>query len=276
MLHPIKVVRSTIVAIALFVVPLVAQEPLAFDVVSVKRTPPGATGGGFQNSAGQFVTVNYSIRSLLVLAYGGAGYQIGDLPKWTEAERYDINAKMPPGTFTPQQRSLMIRSMLAERFQLKTHRETRDLPIYAMVLARNDRKPGPALHSGTLDCADVRAKRAGRGPTSPAEMEQCNFLYGALPNGARRVRAQSVPLRDLASGLGQYVDHPIFDRTDLPGNFDVDLTFVPMAGGPPAGEPGDAPFIFNALQEQLGLKLELTKAPVNMLIIDNIDHPTEN
>src|SRR5437870_5930994 len=103
---------------------------------------------------------------------------------------------MPPGTFTPQQRAAMIRALLADRFKLKTHMETRELPAYTLVHARSDKKLGLALRPTTLDCAAVRAKRNGRGPTTPEEMMECNFLSSGLPGGARRLRAQAVSSAD--------------------------------------------------------------------------------
>ena len=84
------------------------------------------------------------------------------------------------------------------------------------------------------------------------------------------------PLRDLVAAIGTYVDRPIFDRTDLTGEFDVDLTFLPQVGSPALGIQSDVPFIFTAVQEQLGLKLEPAKTPVEVLVIDTIEHPIEN
>ena len=213
-------------------VSLRGQAPLAFDVVSVKRTPPGTRGGGFQTPPGQFITRNYAVRALIVLAYGIAGFQIGELPAWTNDERYDIVAKMPVGTFTPQQRALMIRALLTDRFKLKTHEEVREIPIYALIWAKSDKKLGPSLRPTTLNCVAVLAERSGRGPTTPEEMMQCNFLTGALPGGAQRLRAQGISLTELAAAMGRFVDHPIFDRTSVAGGFDVDLTFMPQVGGP--------------------------------------------
>jgi uncharacterized protein (TIGR03435 family) len=183
---------------------------------------------------------------------------------------------MPQGTFTPQQGVLMIQSLLADRFELKTHREMREIPVYSMVYAKSDKKPGPSLHAATLDCAEVRASRNGRGPTSPEEMMQCNFLTSNLPGGVKRVQAQAVSLANLTAVLGTFVDRPIFDRTGSNGNYDLDLTFIAQVGGPPPGDAGDAPFIFNAIQEQLALKLEPTRSSVEMLVVDRISRPTEN
>jgi uncharacterized protein (TIGR03435 family) len=174
---------------------------------------------------------------------------------WTNDERYDIVAKMPPGTYTPQQRSLMIRALLTDRFKLRTNKEMREIPIYALIQARSDKKLGPALHPTSLDCAAIRAKRAGsRTPTTHEELMECNFLTSSLPGGVQRLRAQGVSLTELAAAMGRFVDHPILDRAGLTGGFDLDLMFLPQVGGPAPGDQGDAPFIFNALQEQLGLK----------------------
>ena len=90
------------------------------------------------------------------------------------------------------------------------------------------------------------------------------------------MRAQAVSITELASAIGRFVDHPIDDRTGLTGRFDLDVTFLPQAGGPAPRDPGDAPFIFNAVQEQLGLKLEPAKTPIEVLVIDAIERPTEN
>ena len=265
-------------ALALLLTPLAAQEPLAFAVVSIKRTPPDTRSMGFQFPPGRFVTTNYAVRALLVLAYGVAGFQIGDLPAWTDTERFDIDARMPPGTFTQRQRAAMIQAMLADRFTLKTHRESRGLPAYALVLARNDRRLGPALVPTTLNCDDVQAKRAatGTGPTTAEQMIECGLVPSALPGGVRRIRARGVPLSDLALAITGSLDRPLFDRTGLTGGFDLDLTFLPQTVGPSTGAQADAPTIFTALQEQLGLKLEATTTPVDMLVIDSIERPTEN
>ena len=109
-------------ALALLLTPLAAQEPLTFEVVSIKRTASETRSMGFGLPPGRFMTTNYAVRALLVLAYGVAGFQIGDLPAWTETERFDIDARVPPGTFTQRQRAAMIQAMLADRFKLKLRR----------------------------------------------------------------------------------------------------------------------------------------------------------
>jgi uncharacterized protein (TIGR03435 family) len=265
-------------ALTALLVPLAAQEPSAFAVVSIKRTPPDTRSMGFRFLPDRFVTTNYAVRALLVLAYGVAGFQIGDLPAWTETEHFDIDARMPPGTFTQRQRAAMLQAMLTDRFKLKTHREPRGLPAYALVLARGDQKFGPFLTSTTLNCDDIRAKRtaAGTGPTTPEQIMECGFLQSGFPDGARRMRARGVSVGELVLAIGNYVDRPVFDRTGLAGEFDLDLTFRPQAGGPSLDNKTDAPLIVTALQEQLGLKLEATTTSVDMLVIDAIERPTEN
>ena len=264
-------------ALALLLVPLAAQEPLAFEVVSIKRTPPDTRSMGFQFPPGRFITTNYAVRGLLVLAYGVAGFQIGELPAWVESERFDIDARMPPGTFTQRQRGAMIQAMLADRFKLKMHRETRGVPAYALVLARGDKTLGPSLTPTTLNCDDIRARRAaGSAPATPEQLIECGFLPSSLPGGAQRIRAKGVPVTDLALALNRSLDRPVLDRTGLVGGFDVDLSFLPPAAGPSTGNQTAVPVIFTALQEQLGLKLEPTTTPVDMLVIDSIERPTEN
>ena len=275
---PITRVLAMAVALGCLLMPLTAQEPPAFAVVSIKRTPPDTRSMGFRFAPDRFVTTNYAVRALLVLAYGVAGFQIGDLPAWTDSERFDIDARMPPGTFTQRQRTAMLQAMLIDRFKLKTHREQRGVPAYALVLARSDQKFGPSLTSTTLNCDDIRAKRAAAGtaPTTPEQLMDCGFFQSGLPGGARRMRARGVSIGELVLAIGNYVDRPVLDRTGTTGGFDLDLTFRPQAGGPSLDSKTDVPLIVTALQEQLGLKLEAITTPVDMLIIDSVERPTEN
>jgi uncharacterized protein (TIGR03435 family) len=172
----------------------------------------------------------------------------------------------------------MIQALLADRFKLKVHKETRELASYALVHARNDKKLGPSLLPTTLDCVAVQAGRAaaGRGPTTPEQLMECGFLTSNLPGGARRLRAKGISLSDLTGMMRTFVDRPVIDRTALTGGFDLDLSFVPQLGVPLPGDTLDVPFIFTAVEEQLGLKLESTKTPMEVLVIDAIQRPSEN
>jgi uncharacterized protein (TIGR03435 family) len=160
----------------------------------------------------------------------------------------------------------MVRTLLADRFKLAVHHETRELPIYALLLARNDGRLGPKLQPST--CV------AGRRPPGDATAQPCGFRPGPgiFVSGG-------VPIAMLATFVSSAVRRSVVDRTGLDGNFDIDLHWLPDNSplGPqpdtPPPDPG-GPSIFTALQEQLGLKLESTRGPVDVLVIDHVEQPT--
>jgi uncharacterized protein (TIGR03435 family) len=275
------VAASVSLSAALIPVPhLGAQAPLAFEVASVKRAAPGNNTMSMRNSPGQFATGNLPLRMVITQAYALQGYQVVGGPSWIESERWDIVARMPEGTSTQDQRREMVRTLLADRFKLVTHMETRELPIYALVTARSDRKLGPELRQTATDCAAVRKARAANGPASfnLAEFRECGLSMGGGPGGAMAFRAQGMAIAQFARLMESYVDRPIFDRTELSGEFDVEITFTPERGGPPRADlpASEAPSIFTALQERLGLTLEPTRGPIEVLVIDSIEQPTED
>ena len=173
----------------------------------------------------------------------------------------------------------MMQSLLAERFKLAAHTETRQLPIYTLMLAKADGRPGPQLRPSTTDCEALRGQGRGRGsaPPGPGERPPCGMAMGP-----GRLISGSTPLSQLIAALSQAVRRVVIDRTNLKGNFDIDLIWTPdqmPAGWPPPGvnvpaiDP-NGPSIFTALQEQLGLKLESQTGPVDVLVIDHVEQPT--
>ena len=172
-----------------------------------------------------------------------------------------------------------MQALLQERFKLATHPETRPLPIYALVLARADGKLGPQLRPSAVNCAETIRGR-GAGPMTPpgrGERPPCGMMM--RPGG---IVAGGTPIAQLIQPLAMMTRRTVVDRTNLQGNFDVDLTFTPdqmPAGAPPPGvtlPPIDpnGPSIFTALQEQLGLKLEAQTAPVSVIVVDHVEPPT--
>lgn len=266
--------------VMLALAPLDAQAPLAFEVASVKRTAPGSDVMSMRNSPGQFGTGNLPLRMIITQAYGLQNYQVVGGPSWIESDRWDIVARMPAGTSTQDQRREMVRTLLADRFKLNAHMETRELPIYALVHARNDRKLGPNLAQTVTDCAAVRKARAAKGPVSfnAAEFTECGLSMRGAPGGAMAFKAQGMAIAQFARLMQGYVDRPIFDSTDLTGEFDLEIEFTPERGGPVRGDlpASDVPSIFTALQERLGLKLEPTRGPIEVLVIDSVEQPTED
>jgi uncharacterized protein (TIGR03435 family) len=270
-----------------------AQAPLTFDVISVKAGDADANFSSFRNSPGQFGITNSPVRTVITQAYGVQSHQLVDLPAWVSSERFTIAARPPEGTFTQDQRREMIRSLLADRFKLKAHMETRDLPIYVLVKGRTDGRPGPDLKPPVIDCVKFRADRAAAakaaGPSAPPvvfrsdQMTECGMASGIAPGGGVNFRAQGMTMAQFARMMQLYVDRPLVEQTGLLGEFDLELSFLPVGGAlvtggvPPRVDQaaGDStPSLFTALQERLGLKLDATRGPVEVLVIDRIERPT--
>ena len=263
-------------------------EKLKFEVASVRENTAddGKVMIGLQ-PGGRFTAVNVPLWDLIRQAFAVQRTQIVGAPDWTETARYDIVAKAeseiprggPGAPIGPM--NFMMQDLLEDRFKLRAHRETREMPIYALVLARSDRKLGTGLRASSVDCAAMRGRGARGGPPPgpppPGERPMCGMRMG--PN---QVMAGGVPLANLTQILSQYAQRIVVDRTGLEGNFDIDLTFTPdrmPQGAPPPGAPmpsidPNGPSLFTALQEQLGLKLESERAPVEVVVIDHVERPT--
>jgi uncharacterized protein (TIGR03435 family) len=252
---------------------------------------------------------------LIANAYGTPqplpNFRIIGGPGWIGSDRFDIVAKaegdVPPGPngVLP----LMIRAMLADRFKLVVHNESRELPMYELVTGRNDGKLGAQLHPAAVDCAALAAARGrgapppggpggpgadGRGgPGGPGPGGGPGFGPGGRPmcgmlRGPANLAAGGSSMAQLATALSGVVGRTVVDRTGLTGTFDMDLTWTPEqipqgpAGPPPPGAPPlppidpNGPSIFTAVQEQLGLKLESTKGAVDVVMIDSVEPPTED
>src|SRR5262245_17757523 len=230
---------------------------------------------------------NVTLESMIRLAYRLQEAQLVGGPAWIYTVRYDIQAQSAQGG-APKEFGERMQSLLAERFNLKLHSETREIPIYALVPANSDGSHGPALLPAAVDCVAFARDRA-RGaapppaPRQPNERPTCGTVTGpALLAGG------GVTMEQLASSLSQYTGRMVLDRTGLSGNFDYELRFAherSLRGrGPGGGLPGPEPVrpaepgavsIFAAVREQLGLKLNSQLAPVDVVVIDSADQPSE-
>ena len=294
-------VVSTVAGVALTVpaaLPLRAQapEPLPrFEVASVKPSA-GPTGERGQPS-GRY-TATRTVRFFIGDAFFfGTPLQMSRViggPEWIDSALYEINAKAT----TPWQRSpdgpprelfLMIRSLLEERFKLKTHMETRELPVYELVLARPDKTLGPQLRQSTTDCdALIAAFQAGSAPPArqPNEPPPCGAMRGPA-----RILAGGIPMAQFANMLtlvmadangpaGRDDARVVIDKTGLSGRFALTLAWtperIPEAPPPPAIPPIDpnGPHLVTALQEQLGLKLQPARSRMEVVVIDSVEQPT--
>jgi uncharacterized protein (TIGR03435 family) len=259
----------------------------AFEVASVKPNRSGELGVRLQIPGNdRFTATNVPVRELIRFAYDVQDVRLLGGPDWIHSERFDITAKaeqpLPawgPGG-PPMPLLLMLRTLLADRFAVVVHQETRELPVYALVVAREDRKFGPEISPSKLDCeSQARAGRSGPPPpgANPAQ-PTCGMRIapGQMVMGG-------TPMSQFANVLSNFVQRIVLDRTQLAGTFDFRVSWTPERiplGPPPPGAPPlppvdpDGPSLFAALQEQLGLKLESTRAPLDVLVIDRVERPT--
>jgi uncharacterized protein (TIGR03435 family) len=178
---------------------------------------------------------------------------------------------------------VMLQRLLADRFALKTSMGMREMPVYFIRIARRDGQLGRQISRTTVDCAAIRAERLRTGnsaepPTGLNASPVCTTFLRARPtaNGvALRYQTSGTSSRELAAWASPYAGRPVIDDTALAGEFDVDLTFAPSTGPSPIpDDPNDAPSIFTAVQEQLGLKLESGRSTVEVNVIDSVERPT--
>lgn len=248
-----------------------ARNP-AFEVASVKQNRSGSPqrGMGFQ-PGGRFRATNMTLRGIVAAAYGTPEplplFRVLEGPGWIDADRFDIEAIAGSEFAETQSRpgwtvrgELMLRTLLADRFRLVARQETRDLPAYALVMARSDGRLGQQLRRSTDDCQN-------------AAPIPCGGFGGNQPN---RVSGRHLTLDQLARFIMlNAVDRPVVNRTGLEGNFSLDLDYTRTLG--PNVTPTDSePSIFTALQEQLGLRLQPIMLPLEVVIIDRVEQPTEN
>jgi uncharacterized protein (TIGR03435 family) len=264
----------------------------AFEVASVKPNKSGATIRRISMPADRFEATNVPLQTLIAVAYGEPGppseslpsNQIMSGPSWINTEPFDIAAKadggVPTGPGGSPQKLLMLQRLLAERFRLTVHHEAKETPIYVLVLARSDGRLGPRLHRSDVDCnaPAVGSDANAAASTSAVAVSSCGVLVGG---GTMKVGGQT--LSTVSKEFARLTHRVVVDRSGLTGAFDFDLQFNPEGVGSVTlrstgdGAPaGDAPSLFTALQEQLGLKLESTTGPVDVLVIDHVEHPTED
>ena len=268
-----------------------ANDDWRFEVATVKQNKSADRGGGIRRYPGGRVTVtNMPVRLLITFAYQLGQYQLVGGPNWIADDKFDVTAKMEgnpewggPGTERPDPIMIAMRTLLSERFKLTLHTEKRDLDAYALVLAKPG-TPGPQLKPSTTDCA-ARLKDAQAGKAPPVEVPPsfdkpmpCSIM---LRIGA--ITFDGAPMSQAANIFVGQAGRPVVDRTGLTGNWQFVMTFAQEApiGAPPPGDKlpapdPNAPSFFTALQEQLGLKLESTKAPFDVTVIDAAEHPTDD
>jgi uncharacterized protein (TIGR03435 family) len=238
-----------------------------FEVASIKlNKSAGRLMTISPGPGGRFAATNIPLQILIIQAFQLRLYQLSGVPSWLMSERYDVAAEAE-GSPTEKEMLPMMQRLLEERLRLKYHRETREMPVYALVVAR----PGK-LKPLDGECTSPPPSKTGETPVPP-----CGLVLTARD----RLVGKSVPLDRLIEHLSLYTGRRVIDKTDLTGKFDIDLQWsmdqseLQALPDSPQGDP-PGPSIMTALQEQLGLKLESQKGPVEMFIIDHVERPSEN
>jgi len=282
--------------------PTTGTPAASFEVAAIKPNRSGDWRVMMRFGPGRFTATGIWIRHLITLAYGVSDFQVTGGPSWINSERYDIQAKEPDLIIAEMQKlsedqreelsRSMVQSLLADRFKLKLRHQTKELPAYALVVA----KSGPKLQAAKSD-ADFKAIKGAEG----------RGQRGKMVFGMGDLTIPDAPLSMLARMLSQQLGRPVLDQTGLEGNYDFTLKWTPGQGegmigmGPGGGGPGSGkamvgtglgdggpqlgsppppdmsgPSIFTAIQEQLGLKLVSQKGSVEVLVIDHVERPSEN
>ena len=263
-----------------------------YEVVSIKPNKSGSDWDNVRIHPNEFTATNIKMLSLIQEAFGVKEHQISGAPGWLNSERYDVEAKMDSSVadelrkLNRDQRKVkkqrMLQALLADRLKLTLHRESKELPVYALVIAKN----GPKLQAARPGDAYPNGIKGTDCKSYPGMISVQNGIGGRL-----ELRCQAVPVAELVELLSDQLHHTTLDKTGLTGKYDITLQWTPdenqgaMFNGTESGQPGTAatstpessgPSIFTAIQEQLGLKLESQKGPVEILVIDHVEKPSEN
>jgi bla regulator protein BlaR1 len=253
-----------IMAAGLFAQTPEAERAPGFEVASIKPSAAGGHGMSISTTkGGRFTTENVPLRNLIMFAYDVRSFQITGGPGWLTTDGWDISAKpegeMPSGPEGGRRIRAMLQTLLAERFKLVVHTETKEMPVYALVVGKN----GPRLQV---------SPEGAKGPSMSSGKGQMKMTKGTMAM--------------LAQSLSNQLGRTVFDETGLKGDFDMKLEFAPDQNGPAKPVEGpenakvaaesDGPSLFTALQEQLGLRLEGKKGPVQIVVIDKAEKVTEN
>jgi uncharacterized protein (TIGR03435 family) len=276
-----------VASIVLFALPVFAQ---AFGVVSIKPNTSGVRETTLRpDPSGRLVAINTTARMLLRAAFDDKSvygllpdFRIVGGPEWLATDRFDIQAQ-PERPIRPEDMSAAIRALLEDRFRLKAHHEQKQLPVYELALGTGQSK------MKTVDAAAAGSEQPTGPPPRPG---RDGLLPATFKPPAGRVFANSnaiigsaVPVTQLVYSLSQLLDRPVIDKTNLKGLFDFRLEFASVQPAAPPDAGGGAtlvgsidprPKVFNAIQEQLGLRLVSTRGPVDVVVIDSIQKLSEN
>jgi uncharacterized protein (TIGR03435 family) len=240
-----------------------------FEVASIKPNNGIDEKPGMQVRYGGHVTIHaMTVRTLIGAAYDiDESFQVSGGPRWTETELYDIVAQAPPNVSTESLEwwRPRLQSLLADRFRLALHRETKELPVYELAAAKSGIKIAP-LKAGACIVADPqKPKQVRPGEPPPRFCNNLRYTRGGI-------EAIGVDMTRLANTLAAILNRTVINKTGFTGIFDLDLEYAPLEDTAGTTRPS----IFTALQEQLGLRLESAKGPVEVLVVDHVERPSDN
>lgn len=263
------------------------QPRVAYEVTSVRLNTSGERRASMRTQPnGDFIATNQPLRVIVQFAYEVPLFRVEGMPDWFTSERYDISAKAPAGlNMEPfaAVRGRLLRSLLEDRFAMKARMVTKEVPAMILGFARDDHRLGPKLRRSSAECrpAAPRGGDAGPDPALPARTEPVCAMGGS---SGSPICGRGVTLEQFVQGMGGVYQEPVVNETDLDGRWDFDLSFTPdrqggpgvAFGAPCPGQSDDRPALSTAIQEQLGLRIRQGRAPVEMLVIDSAERPTEN
>ena len=245
------------------------QSTPTFEVVSIKpNTSASFPVSPTARPGGMFVSTNVTLASIIRFAYNLPDYRLAGGPPWIRAERFDVDARAARDV-SSEELQRMVQALLRDRFRLVVRFEQRDMPIYALLLARNDKRLGPGLRPASTDCV------------LPGGRVRAGLEERRTANGGVSSRRTCASMAALVSTLSSELQAPVDDQTTLAGLWDYELSFTGerrrnVDPAVAARDTNDAPALLTALQEQLGLKLEAARGPVDVLVIDSAERPTVN
>lgn len=248
---------------------MAANADPAFEVATIKPSDPARPGKLFTVRGRDVITINTTLNDLITTAYNVHVRQITGGPAWLDSDRYDLTGRPDvPGQPNVAQIKIMLQKLVADRFQLKFHREKKELSVYAISVT----KTGAKISKSQAD------------PNSLPGL----FFGGGGPGGGVSFNVRNATIAEVADTLqGSVLDRPVVDQTGFAEKYDFIVKFTPEPGQmtgfgqggtpPPAADNPDAPpDLFAAFQQQLGLKIETSKAPVDVLVIDKVEKPSAN
>jgi uncharacterized protein (TIGR03435 family) len=254
-----------------------------FEVASVK---PNTSGNNMvmirPPAGGRFTATNARVRMLIGIAYNVKNFEVSGGPAWINSDGYDITAKAADSNISLEQLRPMLRTLLEDRFKLMVHREKKEMPVYALMVAKGGPKLPAAKEGG---CVAFGPNTPPPPPPAPGQLPP--IMCGGFLRAPNLLQAGKVTMTQLVNVLSDVLGRPVIDKTEFTGTFDVKLEFTPEGTsfgtdglGPPGGLPPgfdtSGPSIFTALQDQLGLRLESQKGPGEVLVIDHVEKASEN